>query len=1205
MPGRTEALPELKLLESPLSGTNLIEAGAGTGKTYTITCLFLRLILETRLTVKDILVVTYTVAATEELRDRIRKKIREALDAYSRGDSDDPFIQGLVQKTGDAKDTISLLRAALHDFDEASIFTIHGFCQRTLHESAFESGSLFDTELEPEQTAGILEEIARDFWRRHFYTAPAELVSYARSKKFGPDFFLDLINKGRAHLDVTLIPDVSGATEIDVTPFRAVYEKLQAAWLTARKEVEAQLKHPGLYADYAKHLPAYMEMMDAYVDGALPSVPLPVKFEKFTAAELEKKTKKGNAPPRHPLYDLCEELQKAEAALKAAMDRHLLYLKGEIFRCVQRELPARKQRRNIQFFDDLLTRLRQSLNESGGAALAEALRRRYKAALIDEFQDTDPVQYAIFRTVFGKDDSILFLIGDPKQAIYSFRGADLFAYMKAAGQVNCRYTLTSNWRSEPGLIQAVNTIFSNKTNPFLYRHIPFKSAIPGKGNEHKKLTIEDASEPPFHLWLVEAEATDAHGFMKKGFVNKRIPEAVAGEIARLIHLGRNGKARIGGHALREADIAVLTRKNREAQLMQEALSKLKIPSVLYSTGNLFDTDEAAEMNRVLEGIINPKREGPIRGALATDMMGMSGEEIERLQRDEAGWEAVLNRFHEYYDMWNGLGFIRMFRSFLLRENVRSRLLSLPNGERRLTNVLHLSEVLHQAATEEKMGMAGLLKWLACQRNLDSPRRDEHQLRLESDANAVKIVTIHKSKGLEYPIVFCPFNWGGSRIKASEVFSFHDEKDDARLKLVIDPEGSADRPLAEKEALSENLRLLYVSLTRARNRCYLVWGKFKDAQTSSLAYILHPPAGAAESPVEATDDHFTAMDGQAIRHDLESLARTSKGAIILSDMPGDVGEEVPTADRDSKALSCRNFSGTISRDWKIASFSGLTAKTGDRPAFPAPAAMDIPDHDQVAVQDEPEPDTDASSIFAFPKGARAGSFLHDIFEVLDFTNTDESGTIVAEKLQEHGFEKKWEETITGMITRVVNALLGPADGLTLSRVGMADRLSEFEFYFPLQPTTPDMLSAVFAAHGINNCSDQFPEHIGKLAFSPVRGFLKGFIDLVFRFKERFYLIDWKSNHLGNRVEDYTRERMAQEMEERFYLLQSNLYALALHQYLKKRLPGYRYRDHFGGVFYIFLRGVSPNPENQFGIYRDLPGEELIEALSREFIGTSGK
>ncbi len=642
------------------------------------------------------------------------------------------------------------------------------------------------------------------------------------------------------------------------------------------------------------------------------------------------------------------------------------------------------------------------------------------------------------------------------------------------------------------------------------------------------MTIDDDSDPPFHLWFVDAEETDNNGFIKKGVANKLIPEAVAGEIARLIHLGRSGKARIGDNALREADMAVLTRKNREAQLMQKALSKLRIPSVLYSTGNLFDTDEAVEMNRVLEGIINPNREGLIRGALATDMMGVSGEEIERLQRDEAGWEAVLNSFHEYYDMWNSFGFIRMFRSFLLREQVRSRLLSLPNGERRLTNVLHLSEVLHQTATEEKLGMAGLLKWLACQRDPESPRLEEHQLRLESDANAVKIVTIHKSKGLEYPIVFCPFNWSGSRIKTNEVFTFHDENDDAKLKLVIDPEGSSNRVSAEKEALAENLRLLYVSLTRARNRCYLVWGRFKDAETSSMSYILHPPAGSAENLLEATDSHFTEMDRQTIRHDLERLSRTSKGTIVLSDMPVDSGEEVPPAEKDSEALTCRNFSGTISREWRIASFSGLTSKAGDRPILQAAAVLDTPDHDQMIVQDEPVLDMDPLSIFAFPKGAGAGSLLHEIFEVLDFTKNDRSEIkkAVSGKLGEYRFEARWEDTLVAMITRVLNAHLQPSGNrLTLSLVRKDDRLSELEFYFPLQPITPDTLSKIFANHGSNNVSPHFPERVEELAFSPARGFMKGFIDLVFRFKGRFYIVDWKSNYLGNRVEDYTRERMA--------------------------------------------------------------------------------
>lgn len=1201
---RPEKIQSFDPLRSPLEGTNLIEASAGTGKTYTITCLFLRLILEKRLTVNDILVVTYTVAATEELRDRIRKKIREAMEAYAKGDCQDLFLKGLIQKVPEAGDAMSLLRSSLRDFDEASIFTIHSFCQRTLHESAFESGSLFDTELEPEQETGIMEEIVEDFWRRHFYNAPIEFVSYALRKKYGPSFFLKLLNKGISHLDLKIIPDAKPVSAIKAEPFYRAYGKLQKAWPGARAEVEERLSDPGLYSEYTKGFPEYMGIMGSYAAGAISAFPLPEKFEKFTTAELEKKTRKGKSIPRHPFFTLCDEVQKTAEALQKEMDRQLLFLKGEIFRCLHKELPTRKQRRNIQSFDDLLTRLRHSLEKAGGDELSETIRRRYKAALIDEFQDTDPVQYAIFENVFGKGGAILFLIGDPKQAIYSFRGADLFAYIKAKGQVDSWYTLTKNHRSEPGLIAAVNTIFTNGNNPFLYKEIPFKAGVPKEWTDHGLLKIQDKPQPPFHLWFVDSNEVAEGKIINKGVAYDLIPEAVAGEISRLILLGRRGKALLGSTPLREADIAVLTRTNKEAQFMQEALAELKIPSVLYSTGDLFETHEAMEMSRVLEGIANPHQEGAIRAALTTNILGLSGETLDTLQRDEAGWEVWLTRFREYFEMWEEKGFIQMFRYFLLEEKVRSRLLSLPNGERRLTNVLHLSEVLHQAAIEEKLGMVGLLKWLARQRDPGSPRLEEHQLRLESDANAVKIVTIHKSKGLEYPIVFCPFNWGKSKIDPKEVFTFHDHEDDWRLNLVLNPEESPNRASAEKEELAENMRLFYVSLTRAKNRCYLVWGRFRDAETSSMAYILHPPGEGVENIVEATGNHFKAMADEDIRQELETIAHKSKGNILLSDMPKTPGKEVPPAEKAREELAGRNFSGTILCDWQIASFSSLTSGLREIAGASLHASMDLPDHDQTILPEEPVLEEMPFSIFAFPRGAKAGSLLHEIFQVLDFMGEDQSAVkkIVDEKLREYGFEKDWQETVAQMIGRVLAAPLQPeANGLTLSRIGKKDKLCELEFYFPLQPITPKKLRKIFAECGGAGIPNEFPGRIEELDFSPARGFMKGFVDLAFQFQGRFYIVDWKSNYLGNRVEDYSRERMIREMEGSLYLLQSNLYVLALHQYLKKRLPDYRYRDHFGGVFYIFLRGVDPQAGGEFGIYRDLPGEALVEALSRNLIG----
>ena len=590
-------------------------------------------------------------------------------------------------------------------------------------------------------------EIVQDFWRRHFYDAPREWVQYALSLNLGPGTFLELLKKGRSQPDLKIIPWTGPVVFSALEPFRRAYGELRNAWPEIRDEVEQAFSDPALTAGTTERLAETLGLMDAFLAENSPVFPLPEIFEKFTTGGLEKKTWKKLKTPRPAFFLLGDALQQAAGALRVEMERHLLFLKRAVFQTLWQELPIRKQRRNIQSFDDLLLRLRRSLEKGGGDELSREVRKRYRAALIDEFQDTDPVQYAIFQNIFGKGGSVLFLIGDPKQAIYSFRGADLFAYLKAAGRVDRRYTLDRNWRSEPGLIAAVNTVFGSRENPFLYREIPFEPAVAKEEGIQSFLTVQGRTEPPLHFWQVHS---GDGGIINKGEAEALISGAVAGEISRLVRLGKNGEALLGRRRLHERDLAVLVRTNRQARLMQAALGRLKIASVLYTTGNLFDTYEAQEVQRVLDGMVHPLREGRIRAALATNLLGMTGEALERLTRDEAGWEECLSRFREYYETGERKGFIQMFRNFLLREKVRSRLLGLPDGERRLTNVLHLSEVLHQTTVEEKLNLSGLLKWLARQRDPGSPRLEEHQLRLESDAEAVQIVTIHKSKGLEYP-----------------------------------------------------------------------------------------------------------------------------------------------------------------------------------------------------------------------------------------------------------------------------------------------------------------------------------------------------------------------------------------------------------------------------------------------------------------------
>ncbi|NVM27028.1 MAG: UvrD-helicase domain-containing protein, partial [Desulfobacterales bacterium] len=585
-------------------------------------------------------------------------------------------------------------------------------------------------------------------------------------------------------------------------------------------------------------------------------------FEKFTSGELEESVKKNHAPPGHPFFDLCQTLREKQRELERVFDQRLLGLKVELFHYVHDELVRRKGQKNIQFFDDLLLRLHRSLEEKSGEALAGAMRMKFRAALIDEFQDTDPIQYAIFKRVFGTGKGILFLIGDPKQAIYGFRGADVFAYMDAARDVESRYTLGENWRSEPDLIAAINAIFARADRPFVYDEIPFQPAAPATNKDPDFLRMDGQREPPLELWFVDASKVGEPGkTITKTRARELIPRAVADEISRLISLGRDSRTLIGKTPLSEGDIAVLVRTNSEARLMQETLSSLGIPSVLYTTESLFDSHEALEMDRVLAGISEPNNERLLKAAMATDMMGTRGEELDGLTEDETGWEKWLLNLKRYHDLWEEHGFIRMFRYLLFEQKVLTRLMSFPDGQRRTTNVLHLSEVLHVASTERRLCMAGLLKWLSEQRDSTAPRLEEHQLRLESDENAVKLVTIHKSKGLEYPVVFCPFAWGGSRIeRKKDPFTFHDELDNMRLTLDLGSEGmDENRVFAEKEQLAENLRLLYVALTRARSRCYLVWGRFKDAETSAPAYLFHQQ-GLREggNVVDTTEERFMGL-----------------------------------------------------------------------------------------------------------------------------------------------------------------------------------------------------------------------------------------------------------------------------------------------------------------------------------------------------------
>ncbi|MBU4259805.1 MAG: exodeoxyribonuclease V subunit beta, partial [Proteobacteria bacterium] len=1048
----------------PLSGINLIEASAGTGKTYAITGLFLRLILEKEMLVDQILVVTFTNAATSELKEKIRNILLQAKEAFLKGSSKDSFIDYMVKRAEEPAYCIQLIENALVDFDKASIFTIHGFCQRILQENAFETGSLFDTELLSDQLK-LNREVADDFWRRNFYDCPIEFIGYSLKKLSGPEYFLKLLEKIKSP-EIKIIPDLKKPSLKSLGVYRDCLKKLKDSWPISKKEIEGLLKDPSLKGNVYKTLtpdeqnPDYTKRerkiilmfrdMDRFTDPESIGFPLFKGFENFTASKLKDSVKKNHTPPDHKFFDICDELYEKASALETEMEKHLVFLKVEFFRFAKSELPKRKRDENIQFFDDLLITVKEALESKGGKELEKAVRKRYKAALVDEFQDTDPVQYEIFKRIFSPQGSILFMIGDPKQAIYSFRGADIFSYMRAARNAEFKYTLTENWRSEARLITAINTIFSSINEPFIFDWIPFEKAQPVESN----ITDKEKTSSPLILWYVSSENDKP---IEKKEAEFKIADAVAGEISRLL----SSDYSCGSDSFSEGDIAVLVRTNEQARIIKESLSARRIHSVLYSTESIFESQEALEIERILSSISQPGNDRLLRAALVTDIMGVSAEDLDPSMVNLLWWEKLIGKFNEYCQLWNRYGFIRMFRFLMAKENMRARFLSYADGQRRLTNVLHLIEILHRESIEKDLGMTGLLKWLSEQIKSASGRVEEYQLRLESDEDAVKIVTIHKCKGLEYQIVFCPFGWGGSLLPKNKEFIFHDKDENRTLTLDLDDDrDKSNIILAQNELLAENLRLLYVALTRAKTRCYLVWGNIKNVETSALAYLFHYKDFDEEFDYQydiagSLKEKFIKKTNDEILSDLKELVSKSDGSIELDFMPSNSNIEHQLIKDKEEELVCRKFSGKIDTAWGISSFSSLISgrfahgELPDRDSY----STDIIDHDERFIQKEL---SGMEDIFSFPGGPRAGIFFHDIFEHLDFASKDagHQEKLVKDKLKEYGFEQSWLGTVCDMIKNVLSvSLKSKGKEVILSSVKCDERINEMEFYFPLNHITP--------------------------------------------------------------------------------------------------------------------------------------------------------
>lgn len=1178
----------LDLQTSSFTGRSLIEASAGTGKTWTLTALYARLLLEQQLSVSQILVVTYTTAATAELRERIRARLAELLALYEGTPSNDAFLRELHSRHP-GEDARRRLLLAVHGFDEAAIFTIHGFCQRALQDAAFEAGGDFDSELTQDDRE-VLDALLADAWRHVLAAADPAWARFLAKQKITPSSLRQALRShlGKPYLRIEPREALSGD---ELNTASQAWERAEQLWREQGAAFVALLsEHGGLSQSTHKlgKFALWAAGLDAYFADPAALFEQPDGLAKFGAAALHKATKKGFDAPQGALAEAFDVLSEALDAAVPAGRQRLIALQVELLDKLNAELPARKAAQRLLAFDDLLNRLNEALHGPAGADLATTLRTQYPLALIDEFQDTDPVQYQIFDRIYREGGDLCF-VGDPKQAIYAFRGADLATYLTARDAAARRYDLPFNYRSTPQLIDALNRLF-DRPQPFAEQGLDYPPVSAGaKSRAQLVLPDEDSDAPLALVWLGDEG-------LNKGRAGEIAVLDTAQRIAGLLAASAEGKAYFDDKGvrtpLRGGDIAVLVASHREAASIAEQLAARGVPSVRRGRDSVWHSEEAAELAAVLAAYAEPGREGVLRYALASRLLGRDAAQLARCQDDERAWDKERADAEQYHQLWQQHGFMRVFRTWLDQEQVAERLLAGIDGERRLTNLLHLAELL-QTESLQRPGLEALLAWFNGQRGSEGAGEDA-LLRLESDAERVQIVTIHTSKGLEYPLVFCPFLWDGRLLgQHTDSARCHDEHGQPLLDL-----GSArlDERLetARREVFAEKLRLTYVALTRAEHRLWLHWGPVavpkpkKDGglpdeglHSSALAWLLHGrELGGADALAELAG-HLNDKPGVALAAELDRLAENSAGMIarlpLLNREANAAGEQ-----RATPPAQLQQFQRSLHSAWRIGSFSGLAAGMH----------MEAPDRDGMVMPDASEP---GSGFFAFPRGARAGTCLHAILE--DWARGKAPlAELVEPALSAHGINAElWTAIASQHLQRVLDSDLD-GSGLTLSSLQAARRLPELGFTFPVADLDVQRLRAILVDPAMG-LAEPLRHAAERLEFDGLKGFLKGFIDLTFEHQGRWYILDYKSNWLGPDASHYGGERLLQALAGEHYYLQYLIYLVALRRFLRQRLADF-HDEQLGGAYYLFLRGMP-----QAGVYFARPRDELLDALDALFAGAS--
>lgn len=1123
-----------------LEGSNLIEASAGTGKTYSIAILTVRLIIESGIPLDKILMVTFTNAAVAELEIRVRKFIRLALKASRDKKINDEMISKIVEReiNKSGKDVVEKrLSEAERMLDQTAIFTIHGFCQRTIATYAFESGQIFGAEaISPDEFNQLMEDEFNLIWRRDITTIKMDLLNV-------------LLTGGLKRNDVYIkVKNAIGGkliyTSRQQLPNNFLDEKSQDELLNNylnQVSVITRQAQP-IYDEFEKNHNEYLFAIDKnnFAKTAL--------LESFTIKDwgtvIEVIADKADKGYIQKIFRTIVDLVKEDEILKKNKDNYIKDIINQIalyiYQNVKTTLKQIKDRRGNITFDDMIGKLHVAICINDHSTLIQNIREKYDAVFIDEFQDTDKYQYEIFSKIFQYSNTqsqinghTLFYIGDPKQSIYGFRKADINTYFNAATTVDFVHKMNTNFRSNAVLIEAMNTFFKPADD---FDTFHYGTSVPGI--EYYPVDSSDSKDKGVLLFNgkpINPLQISHHG-------NKtQLTDAIIAVVSELLgnnqfQIKEKGEAR----QIKPSDIGILVRKNKEGRIVKQRLAKHQIPAVNIDESLILKSTEAKEIFYVLEAVNNIST-GNINRALLSTLAGFTIQSLE-----EESKEKLRERFRHYQESWKDKGVYVMLRQFLTDHRLTERMFKdeIEKAERVVANTYQLMELLHKTELRKNFDEEELIQWLKKGMEGDTREGNEFEQRIESDEETVKIVTVHKSKGLEYNIVLVCFMDLVNDESSFTTTNIRMTNGDYYLadKALLDDDKKA---LYKLQTEQENRRLLYVALTRAKYHCFVTSNKqFK------------------ESCLRKFTSHFVEGDP---RNGVEVWVPPAFNRSYRYQISG--GKSLPKYSEPVRF-------NLLQKNWRKTSYSSLN-----------------PEHPIISY-----PYNDASfqntyDEFVFrnlKKGAQTGDLLHYIFERIDFADGTYWKTTVERALKRHGYPDGSDHTdnIVQMIEHVIEASIPSSSGaFSLNKVGRDNRLSELEFDFHLDEFGSEQLLDIFS---------NFPTPIGIQKFDELEGIMNGKIDLFFRHDGKYYILDWKSNFLGGKTEDYSNEHLWRAMEENNYHLQYHIYIIALCKYLSLRVTGFSYEKHFGGVVYLFVRGIRTDGTE--GIFYYKPEGQTIGQLN---------